>query len=195
MSEGAEAHQHPPAPADVSDQLADLMVPVPRAVTYWVALRLANNAYDRSLLDPALDIADNVRLDDSGAHVDLPQKALEALVYDQVDKVIFQVRSRDERDHRWRPGPAAAARLGPGQHIFFDADLPTGRRSAWPRIAIGERAIVVQVGETLHKRNRLIGEILVAELVSTLLIAMGRLRSRGSASPRDCSRSSGCASN
>ena len=32
---------------------------------------------------------------------------------------------------------------------------------------------MVQVGETLHKRNRLVGEILVAELVPTLLIALG----------------------
>ena len=66
---------------------AVLMVSGAAAVTYFVALRSANNAYDRSLLDPALDIADNVKLDVSGAHVDLPQKALEALVYDQVDKV------------------------------------------------------------------------------------------------------------
>ena len=33
----------------------------------------------------------------------------------------------------------------------------------------------VQVGETLHKRNRLVGEILVAELVSTVLIALGSI--------------------
>src|SRR5437660_633617 len=62
-------------------------------VTYWVAVRAANDAYDRSLLDPVLDIADHIRNDGSGAHVDLPQKALEALVYDQLDTVIFQVRS------------------------------------------------------------------------------------------------------
>ena len=71
------------------------MVSCAAIVTYWVALQLANNAYDRALLDPALDIADNVRLDKVGAHVDLPEKALEALTYDQVDKVIFQVRSRE----------------------------------------------------------------------------------------------------
>ena len=34
---------------------------------------------------------------------------------------------------------------------------------------------VVQVGETLHKRNRLVGEILVAELVPTLVIAIGSI--------------------
>src|SRR5258708_14990636 len=73
---------------------AALMVLGAALVTYFVALNSANNAYDRSLLDPAFDIADNVRLDVTGAHVDLPQKALEALVYDKVDKVIFQVRSQ-----------------------------------------------------------------------------------------------------
>ena len=62
-------------------------------MTYWVAQRSANDAYDRSLLDPAFDIADNVSVDATGAHVDLPRKALEALVYDQVDRVIYQVRS------------------------------------------------------------------------------------------------------
>ena len=41
---------------------------------YWVALRSANDAYDRSLLDPAFDIADNVRIDAGGAHVDLPRE-------------------------------------------------------------------------------------------------------------------------
>lgn len=70
-----------------------LMVAGASAVSYWVALHSANDAYDRSLLDPALDIAENLRIDSTGAHVDLPVKALEALVYDQVDRVIFQVRS------------------------------------------------------------------------------------------------------
>ncbi len=90
----------PPRPASIRRRLLIflissllLMVSGAAIVTYWVALRSANNAYDRSLLDPAFDIADNVSIDAHGAHVDLPQKALEALVYDQVDKVIFQVRS------------------------------------------------------------------------------------------------------
>lgn len=142
-------------------------------VTYWVAQRSANDAYDRSLLDPAFDIADNVSVDANGAHVDLPQKALEALVYDQVDKVIYQVRS-----------PANAIVDGVGDlpppqdfagepHIFFDGMY----RGEAIRIAAVRtpKGFVVQVGETLHKRNRLVGEILVAELAPTLLIAVGSI--------------------
>jgi len=150
-----------------------LMVSGAAIVTYWVAQRSANDAYDRSLLDPAFDIADNVSVDATGAHVDLPQKALEALVYDQVDKVIYQVRS-----------PANAiidgvSDLPPPQsfasepHIFFDG-IYRGERI---RIAAlrAPNGYVVQIGETLHKRNRLVGEILVAELVPTLLIALGSI--------------------
>src|SRR5260221_8302809 len=38
-----------------------LMIGGAAIVTYSVAVRSANDAYDRSLLDPAFDIADNVR--------------------------------------------------------------------------------------------------------------------------------------
>jgi len=147
-----------------------VMVAGASAVSYWVALRSANDAYDRSLLDPALDIAENVRIDASGAHVDLPVKALEALVYDQVDRVIFQVRSPTDAIIDGVADLPPPPELGLGQQIFFDG-VSDGQniRIAAHRTASG---YVVQVGETLHKRNRLIGEILVAEFVPTLLVAI-----------------------
>ena len=152
---------------------AVLMVSGATAVTYWVALHFSNNAYDRSLLDPAFDIADNVRLDKSGAHVDLPQKALEALVYDQVDKVIFQVRSRDNDIIDGVPDLPPPPDFEAGQHRFFDGVY----RGDKIRIAAlrSDAGVIVQVGETLHKRNRLVGEILVAEMVSTMFVALGSI--------------------
>jgi two-component system, OmpR family, sensor histidine kinase TctE len=150
-----------------------LMVSGAAIVTYWVAQRSANDAYDRSLLDPALDIADNVSVDATGAHVDLPQKALEALVYDQVDKVIYQVRSPTNAiiDGVTDLPPPLSFATEP--HFFFDGIY----RGEKIRVAAlrTRNGYVVQVGETLHKRNRLVGEILVAELVPTLLIALGSI--------------------
>ena len=147
-----------------------LMVAGAGAVSYWVALRSANDAYDRSLLDPALDIAENLRIDAGGAHVDLPEKALEALVYDQVDRVIFQVRSPTNSIVDGAPDLPPPPELGPGQQTFFDG-VSDGQniRIAAHRTANG---YTVQVGETLYKRNRLIGEILVAEFVPTILVAI-----------------------
>ena len=97
-----------------------LMIAARAVVTYWVALRSANDAYDRSLLDPALDIADNMRIDATGAHVDLPQKALEALVYDQVDTVIFQVRSPADAIIDGVADLPPPPRVRAGQQSFFD---------------------------------------------------------------------------
>jgi two-component system sensor histidine kinase TctE len=149
------------------------MVTGAAVVTYVVALHSANNAYDRSLLDPAFDIADNVRIDAAGAHVDLPRKALEALVFDQVDKVVYQIRSPDgafvDGVDDLQPPPAVA----PGEHTFFDSVY----RGEKVRVAAlrTPHGFTVQVAETLHKRNRLVGEILVAELIPTLLIACGAI--------------------
>jgi len=146
-----------------------LMVSGAAVVTYLVALKAADNAYDRSLLDPAFDIADNVRPDAAGGHIDLPQKALEALVYDQVDKVIFQVRSPANEIVDGVTDLPPPPDVKPEQHVFFDG---TYRGEKVRVVAIrSSNGFVVQVGETLHKRNRLVGEILIAELVPTLLIA------------------------
>jgi two-component system sensor histidine kinase TctE len=137
-------------------------------VTYGVAVRSANDAYDRSLLDPVVDIAANIRNDGSGARVDLPQKALDALVYDQLDTVIFQVRSErgDIIDGAAEMGPPPA--ILEGEHVYFDSTY----RGARIRVAAlhSTNGFVVQVGETLNKRNRLVREIVLAEFVPTLVI-------------------------
>ncbi len=147
-----------------------IMVVGASIIGYRVAVHSANDAYDSALLDPAIDIAENVRVDATGARVDLPRKALEALVYDQADKVFFQVRAEGDRivdgaqDLPPPPAPPAA-----GAHVFFDSVYHGDRvRVVATRTAGG---YVVQVGETLNKRNRLVDEILVAGLIPTLLVA------------------------
>ena len=126
-----------------------LMIVGASSVTYWVALRAANDAYDRSLLDPALDIADNIRVDATGARVDLPQKALEVLVYDHLDTVIFQVRSDRDQIIDGDPVLPAPPAIAPGEHLFFDGMHRGERlRLAAYRAANGYS---VQVGETLKE--------------------------------------------
>src|SRR5689334_10519560 len=138
------------------------------SVTYAVADRAANDAYDRSLLDPVLDIAEHLRVDESGAHVDLPTKALEALVYDQVDKLYYQVRTSDGALVAGDADFPSAPAMAPGEHRFLDAQyLGAPIRVAAFRAPDGT---TVQVGETLHKRHTLVEDILAAEVATTLFI-------------------------
>ncbi|MGA8032881.1 MAG: sensor histidine kinase [Casimicrobiaceae bacterium] len=147
-----------------------LMVVGASFVSYWVGMQSASDAYDRALLDPTIDIAENIKVDASGARVDLPRKAVDALVYDHVDKVFFQVRADSGRIvdgiDDLPPPPVDPA---PEQHLFFD-----GVYHGEPVRIAALRApggFVVQVGETLNKRNRLVKEILLAGLIPTLLVA------------------------
>jgi len=147
-----------------------LLVLSASALTYFVALHVATSAYDRSLLDPALDMAANVRMDSDGPRLALLKQAQEALLYDHEDTLVFQIRA---------PGGAVIAgdddlnlppNLQPGERSFFDSRY----RGQPVRVAAvrSDNGLYVQVAETLHKRNRLIWEILAAGLLPALLIAM-----------------------
>ena len=143
------------------------------ALTYHVALRVATSAYDRSLLDPALDIAANIEVDSSGPRLAMQTQAQQALLYDHEDSVVFQV--RDARgtvvigDADIAPPPA----LAPGERAFFDSRF----RAEPVRVAAvrSGSGMYVQVAETLHKRNRLVWEILAAGILPALVIAAGTL--------------------
>jgi two-component system, OmpR family, sensor histidine kinase TctE len=143
------------------------------ALAYYVGLRVATSAYDRSLLDPALDMAANVQMEASGPRLAMLDQAQEALLYDTEDTLVFQIRA---------PGGALVAGdedlppppdLVPGGRAFFDSRY----RGEPVRVAEvrSDSGLYVQVAETLHKRNRLIGEILAAGLLPATLIAFATL--------------------
>jgi two-component system sensor histidine kinase TctE len=138
-------------------------------LTYGVALSVATSAYDRSLLDPALDMAENIRIGADGPHLDLLMQAQQALMYDHVDSMIFQIRDAEGRVIAGADELAAAPALRDGESRFFDGVY----RNEPVRIAAlrTDSGFSVQVGETLSKRHVLIWEILAVELVPTLLIA------------------------
>ena len=60
-------------------------------VAYRTALGIATDAYDRSLLDPALAIAQQLNISDAGISLDMPDAALEALRVDTSDRLFFSV--------------------------------------------------------------------------------------------------------
>ena len=62
-------------------------------VTYVVALRFADETYDQWLLDSARSLAQQVEVENGAVHLDLPAPALQLLVWDAYDKVIFRVDS------------------------------------------------------------------------------------------------------
>jgi two-component system, OmpR family, sensor histidine kinase TctE len=80
-------------------------------VTYALAYRSATQAYDRALLDSAVALAGQLRLDKGRVQVDLPQTAQKVLESDLRDRIYYAV-SGPEGDfvmgHRGLPAPPIA---------------------------------------------------------------------------------------
>ena len=150
-----------------------LLVGCAAVLSYVLALHTASTAYDRSLLDPALDMAENVRLGANGPQLDMLAQEQEALLYDHEDTLVFQIRDAAGDLIAGAPDLAPSPPLERGERAFFDA-MYAGKPL---RIAAvrAETGFTVQVGETLNKRRRLVREILAAEIVPTVLIALAAL--------------------
>ena len=152
-----------------------LLVAAGTFVSYRIALNAANKAYDAALLDPVLAIASHLRRNGNALELDLPSIAIEALRVDTEDRVFYAVLG--DGGERLIAGtaklPAPPEILHPGEHTFYDAKLEGERVRVAARAVQVENAgtAIVEVAETLIKREKLVLELLVASAVPQVLIA------------------------
>src|SRR5215831_5302583 len=152
-----------------------LLVAAGTFASYRIAFNAATDAYDSALLDPALAIAGHLRRSGGRLELDLPNVALEALRYDAADRVYYQVRGPSGELVAGTPLlPGPPTHLAADQHLFYDAKLggePV--RVAAHAVPLENGEAVVQVAETLVKRDKLVMELLIASSVPQVLIAIG----------------------
>src|SRR5262245_6325111 len=152
-----------------------LLVTAGSFVSYRIALNAANQAYDSALLDPVLAIASHLRNNGGRLELDLPSIAIEALRIDTEDRVYYAVLGAggEELIAGTARLPAPPELLHPGDHIFYDAKLEGERVrvAAGAVTADGGGIAIVEVAETLIKRDKLVLELLFASAVPQVLIA------------------------
>jgi two-component system sensor histidine kinase TctE len=157
--------------------LAPLIIlwPLSVVVTFWIANAISNIPYDRALADSVNALARHVSFGadkKGGVRFALPAAASSFLRTDELDTIYFQVRgTRGEvlagdrdlaeifpeegqaqhivyfRDAEWHGDPVRVAYM-----FMFDPQAP-------------HRRVVVQVGETLNKRQRLSNEIIAGIII------------------------------
>lgn len=145
-------------------------------VSYWIAVRFAQRAYDRSLVEIAREISLHLR----GAHgelaLDLPEEARAVLLSDPVDRISFAVATADGRRMAGDdiPPPREA---GKGGQRFYDAELDGEPvRVVELRVQAEESETrppaLVRVAETGVKRAELAREILISVVAPQLLLIL-----------------------
>ena len=166
---------------------------VDAAGSYWFASRLSDRVYDGELMEIARELVLHVRRDAAQPTVDLEPDAERTLLLDQVDTVYYAIR-----------GPGGALLAGSAALPLHDARTANATyngtiagapvRIAEIRTANGaQAAVVVQVAETLRKRDMLTREILLDVIVPQLVLIVIAGVLCGWASPaalRRCARCS-----
>jgi two-component system sensor histidine kinase TctE len=137
--------------------------------SYTTALRIATEAYDRALLDPALAIAQRLSAADGSVELDLSPAALEALRVDSVDRVYFAVTSRGRLVAGQADLPAPHEEPAEGAPVFYDGTVrgePV--RLAAMAAPFTDGAALIVVAETLVKRERLVRQLLASSALPEL---------------------------
>jgi two-component system sensor histidine kinase TctE len=128
---------------------------------YWLAVRMATDAYDHSLLDPALAIAQRIRAEGGRVELDVPPGVLDALRVDSSDRIYFAVHQggRLIAGSRDLPPPAASA----GSPMYYDGALRNEPvRIAAMAVDTPSGEVTIQVAETLQKRRAIVRQVLLS---------------------------------
>ncbi len=145
-------------------------------VSYYRALYFANLAYDRSLYRTALALADQVDVD--GVHVvaDLPQVAKNLLEYDETDAIYYRI-SDPNGDVVLGEAALPIPKKLPASddHLYFESQFKNEDiRVVAYSLAIenSTKTVLVEVAETVDKRNDLVEEIVKEMIIPQLLILL-----------------------
>jgi two-component system sensor histidine kinase TctE len=155
-----------------------LILSIGAVASYYRASYFANLAYDRSLFRAALALADQVEVIRGHIVVDLPQEALDLLEYDKDDWIYYQVTGPSGElvtGDKGLPPPEPLPLSG--KHIYYDAvfDDKAVRVTAFSLPLTGTSMngdALVQVAETLSKRETMVREIMEATIMPQLLITL-----------------------
>ncbi len=137
--------------------------------SYTTALRIATEAYDRALLDPAVAIAQRLSAADGKVELDLSAATLDALRVDTTDRMYFAVTARGRLvagQSDLPPPPEAPADATP---VFYDATIRgEAVRVAATSMPFAEGPALVMVAETLVKRERMVRQLLASSALPEL---------------------------
>ena len=135
-------------------------------VVYFVAHSAATVAYDRSLMDVSLALADQVEITNNQLHLQLPAIAEKVLLVDGYDKLFYEVLDAEGKTVAGNielPRPTKPFEDG---KLYYDGKLNgIAVRVAALSSERNGNSFTVLSAETKLKRDWLVGEIILAMLV------------------------------
>jgi two-component system, OmpR family, sensor histidine kinase TctE len=165
-----------------ADILVRLIIPLiifialESVLSYFVTLHYVDKAYDGWLLDSAWSLAQEIKVTNANITVELPPAALEIIKWDDVDQTYFKISSAKQ-------GVIAGDSFVPDAATQTDTDTPIFFNAAINGEAVRVVAMQitkpnnlgtfqVHVAETLKKRQHMMTDIILADLVPQVLLVV-----------------------
>lgn len=145
-------------------------------LSYYVTMHYVNETYDRWLLDSASSLAQEIKIRQAKVLVELPDSALEIVRWDERDKTFFKIFSESKgllAGDSVVPEPSVPCDFS--NPVFFTAEID--REPVRVVVIRVERADIedtfyVHVAETLKKRNNMMIDILLADLLPQIAMVL-----------------------
>jgi two-component system sensor histidine kinase TctE len=147
-------------------------------VDYDIAKRFVNLAYDRALLETALDIGRNIKRVDNRIYIDLPEAALQLLESRESGRVHFLVTRTDGEYISGNPelprpqGEEITDRVTYYDDIFRDRAIRLVVLRQPVRAGTGQGAVYIYVGERLMLRSESARQLLFRIMVPQALLIL-----------------------
>lgn len=144
-------------------------------LTYSTSVNFSNQAHDRSLNEIAREVFLQVRPDGERLKFEMSPGTERLLLVDQNDRLYYKVTAEDGSLVGGDAAIAPPSRLADGGPVFYD-DVLRGEpvRVVAARMSFEGHArpaaVLVQVAETLNKRNRLARDIRASVFIPQLLL-------------------------
>ncbi|HSW17723.1 MAG TPA: sensor histidine kinase N-terminal domain-containing protein [Ramlibacter sp.] len=153
-----------------------LLLALDTGATWWSALRSADLAHDRSLHEIARELGLHVTGGPGGPRLELSPAAERILLVDPEDRLFFRVATREGVHLGGEPqlAPDRPLPSSPGSTMSYRTRLdgePVRVFMTWTPLSDGGKgAVLVQVAETLNRRNALAREIVAYAVLPQLLL-------------------------
>ncbi len=155
-----------------------VILSISSVTSYSRAYHFANLAYDRSIFRVALALADQADVVNNKIKIDLPQIAEDLLEYDKDDYISYRISAPNGKLVVGDADIAAPQQKIPsGEHIYYN-DTLNGEKVRVVAYALPiihsklKGDLLIQVAETLEKREFMVREIIEGMLIPQILIML-----------------------
>ena len=145
------------------------------ALSYFVTLHYVEKTYDRWLLDSARSLVQEVKVIDNNISIDLSDNALEIFKWDDIDTTFFKITAENQGlivgDSVL---PDSVVTINIGQPIFSNTKLAEESVRIVSLQVPGDfpEKVYIHVAETIKKRQDMMLDILLADLIPQILLTL-----------------------